>query len=143
MIVFDLRCSKGHIFEDWFYNSDDLAEKIEEGLVRCPYCGDTKVKKILSPVRVAKNNRPKELPDPPQKVAMNLMLKALNDFVEKHFEDVGDQFAVEALKIHYGVAEPRNIRGNATPEEEEVLKEEGVEFYKIPKPDPTHRVSLN
>ena len=38
----------------------------------------------------------------------------------------------EALKIHYGATEPRNIRGVSTPAEEEILKEEGIEFFKIP-----------
>jgi hypothetical protein len=38
----------------------------------------------------------------------------------------------EALKIHYGEVEKRNIKGTATTEEEVILKEEGVQFFKIP-----------
>jgi hypothetical protein len=38
------------------------------------------------------------------------------------------------LKMHYGVAEQRNIRGTSSPEEEKTLKEEGIEFIKIPIP---------
>jgi len=38
------------------------------------------------------------------------------------------------LKIHYGEEEKRNIKGTSTPEEEETLKEEGVQFIKIPLP---------
>jgi hypothetical protein len=52
--------------------------------------------------------------------------------VDKHFEDVGAKFAQEALKINQGEAEKRNIRGTATTEEEVILKEEGVQFFKVP-----------
>jgi hypothetical protein len=45
---------------------------------------------------------------------------------------VGHDFTREALKMHYGVADRRNIRGSATPEEEKVLSEEKIEFFKIP-----------
>ena len=56
------------------------------------------------------------------------------EFVEKNFDNVGADFAKEALKIHYGAAEPRNIRGVSTQEEERVLKEEGIAVMKIPVP---------
>jgi len=54
--------------------------------------------------------------------------------VQNNFEDMGHKFAAEALKIHYGVAERRNIKGSATAEEEETLKDEGIEFFKVPLP---------
>ena len=56
------------------------------------------------------------------------------DYVEKNFDDVGCDFAKEALKIHYGAVEPRNIRGISTKEEEKTLKDEGIQFFKIPIP---------
>ena len=58
------------------------------------------------------------------------------DFVENNFDDVGCEFAKEALKIHYGAADPRNIRGISTKQEEKILKDEGVQFFKIPMPIP-------
>jgi hypothetical protein len=58
----------------------------------------------------------------------------ITDFIEKNFDNVGCQFAKEALKMHYGVTEQRNIRGTSSPEEEKTLKEEGIEFIKIPIP---------
>jgi len=45
---------------------------------------------------------------------------------------VGAKFAQEALKIHHGEIEKKNIRGTATIEEEVILKEEGVLFLKVP-----------
>jgi hypothetical protein len=60
--------------------------------------------------------------------------KKIVEYVEKNFDDVGCEFTKEALKIHYGASEPRNIRGVSTDEEEKTLKEEGIEFFKVPIP---------
>jgi len=62
------------------------------------------------------------------------MLEMINDFVTKNFDDVGSRFAEVALKIHRGEEQRRNIRGVTTDKEEETLREEGVEFMKIPVP---------
>jgi hypothetical protein len=67
---------------------------------------------------------------------LRLVGKEIVDYVEKNFDDVGCDFAKEALKIHYGVEEPRNIRGVSTKEEEKMLKKEGIDFVKIPMPAP-------
>jgi hypothetical protein len=56
------------------------------------------------------------------------------DYVQKNFDNVGADFAEEALKMHYGVSEPRSIRGVSTPKEEETLKSEGINFFKFPVP---------
>jgi len=56
----------------------------------------------------------------------------VHEYLDKHFDDVGAEFYKEALKIHYGETEKRNIKGTATTEEEVILKEEGVPFLKIP-----------
>ncbi len=56
------------------------------------------------------------------------------EYVKNNSEDVGARFAAEALKIHYGAAEKRSIRGSATADEEKTLKDEGVDFVKVPFP---------
>ena len=58
--------------------------------------------------------------------------KKIADFVENNFEDVACKFTTEALKMHYGVSELRNIRGTSTEKEEKILKDEGINFFKIP-----------
>jgi hypothetical protein len=55
------------------------------------------------------------------------------NYINREFEDLGSDFAKEALKIHYGVSKERNIRGSATESEENLLKQEGVQFFKIPR----------
>jgi hypothetical protein len=50
-------------------------------------------------------------------------------------EDVGQNFAEEARKMHYGESEERNIRGQASIEETQDLLEEGIEVMPLPVPD--------
>lgn len=50
-------------------------------------------------------------------------------------EDVGSDFSEEARKMHYGEAEHRNIRGQATPEETQALLEEGIQVMPLPLPE--------
>ena len=49
-------------------------------------------------------------------------------------EDVGQNFAEEARKMHYGESEERNIRGQASMEETQELLEEGIEVMPLPIP---------
>jgi hypothetical protein len=67
-----------------------------------------------------------------EKNAAYQTLQKIYDYIDKNFEDVGLNFAREALKIHYGEVEQRNIKGMALPNEEKLLKDEGVPFSKIP-----------
>lgn len=127
MIAFDLFCSNGHKFECWFKDSASFEEQKSAGVINCPVCNDDQVEKAFSPFAIGKNGgKKREEIDPSQ------ALQLVNDYIEKHFEDVGADFYKEALKIHYGETEKRNIKGTATTEEEVILKEEGVQFIKIP-----------
>ena len=49
-------------------------------------------------------------------------------------EDVGDKFANHARAMHYGDAEPRSIRGQATQREAVELIEEGIDVMALPMP---------
>jgi hypothetical protein len=66
-----------------------------------------------------------------QKKAM-AALKALSEKMRENADYVGDKFAEEARKIHFGETDPRGIYGEATPEEARSLAEDGVEFMPIP-----------
>ena len=133
MIAIDIQCSQGHMFEGWFDNLDAFEEQKKKKFIACPYCDDTSVTRILSPVTVKKSRSEGKLPIPAN-IDYQRLAKEVVDYINDNFEDVGSRFAVEALKIHYGVTEKKNIRGSATEEEEKTLKEEGVEFFKVPLP---------
>jgi hypothetical protein len=132
MIVFDLECHQGHIFEGWFDSSESFEDQNSKGLVACPYCDDTLVRRVISPVAVRKSSP--EAHTDSQSIDYQRLAREVVEYLHKNFDDVGPKFAAEALKIHYGVAEKRNIRGSATTEEENTLKEEGIEFFKVPLP---------
>lgn len=132
MIVFDMACSQGHIFEGWFDSPESFEKQNSKNLVSCPYCDDTDIRRVLSPVAVKKSGT--ETQAVPSPIDYRKLAKEVINYINKNSEDVGPKFAAEALKIHYGVAEKRSIRGTATLDEEKTLKEEGVDFFKFPLP---------
>jgi hypothetical protein len=51
-----------------------------------------------------------------------------------HTEDVGERFAEEARRIHYGEAPQRGIRGQVNPQQRDELLDEGIEIFALPLP---------
>lgn len=130
MIAYDLTCTNGHTFEGWFADNASFEDQKSRELIACPYCGDTRVERIPSTFAIGNRKKPHETsPDIPPQLAFMVHMRS---YIEKNFEDVGAKFADEAVKIHYGQAEKRNIRGTTTDQEEQELKEEGVSFIKMP-----------
>jgi hypothetical protein len=132
MIVFDLECSSGHRFEGWFDSLESFEAQNRNNLVRCPACDDSDIKRVMSPVAVKKSSTASQ--STPGSIDYRRLAREVVEYIQHNFEDVGHRFPSEALKMHYGVAERRSIRGSATEEEEKTLKEEGIEFFKIPMP---------
>ena len=134
MIIYDLKCRDGHKFEGWFKDRGSFEEQRNRKLIACPVCGNTEASLIPSTMAImGRDNRsdqakPKTGPNP-QKA-----LREFHEYIQKNFDDVGDQFAEVALKIHHGEEDRRNIRGTTTENEEEILREEGVQFVKLPLP---------
>lgn len=132
MIAYDLKCKRDHVFEAWFRDSAAYDAQRASRKVTCPVCGSAKVDKALMTPNVAVR---KGAVDEQQAMAEGVRrLRALRRHVERHFDNVGDRFAEEARKIHYGESETRNIFGRATDQEASQLREEGVEFGEIPWP---------
>jgi len=134
MIAYDLQCADGHCFEGWFEDAQAYEDQKAKGLISCPVCNVASVTRIPSTFAIKSSQSVKEVSD--QQADLVAIGQKIVEFVENNFEDVGCDFAKEALKIHYGAAEPRNIRGISTKEEEETLQNEGVQFFKFPKPEP-------
>jgi hypothetical protein len=132
MIAFDMECSQGHVFEGWFDSLKSFEEQNAKKLVKCPYCDDANIRKIISQVAVKRADS--EVQKAPEAIDYQRLAKEVIDYIHKNSDDVGTRFAAEALKMHYGVTEKRNIRGSATYDEEKTLKEEGVQFFKLPLP---------
>lgn len=131
MIAYDLICSKGHKFECWFKDSASFEKQQSSGIINCPVCNDGHVVKTFSRFAIKKNGEKKKEEDKVE-ADPRQVLRLIQDYVDKNFEDVGLNFTKEALKIHYGESKKRNIKGTATPDQETLLKQEGIQFFKIP-----------
>ena len=160
MIKYQLICDKSHEFEGWFGDSAAFESQQESGLLTCPVCGSADVRRALMAPNLASpktrktdlaEQQPSAQPEPqpqpqaPQQASAALPpaaarkmqelmseIRALQTKIRQECRDVGNDFAEEARKIHYGEVEPEGIYGQATAEEREALDEEGIEIMDMP-----------
>ena len=134
MISYSLHCTEGHDFEAWFRNAGDYDGQSQRGLVTCPTCGSAKVSKALMAPAVSTGKRREKLAlaAGAEQAKMIAQLQDLARKVRSSAENVGDKFAEEARKIHFGETEARGIYGEATLEEAKSLAEDGVGFLPLP-----------
>ena len=160
MIKYQLICDKSHEFEGWFGDSTAFESQQESGFLTCPVCGSADVRRALMAPNLASpktrktelaEQQPSAQPEPqpqpqaPQQASAALPpaaarkmqelmseMRALQTRIREECRDVGNDFAEEARKIHYGEVEPEGIYGQATAEEREALDEEGIEIMDMP-----------
>jgi hypothetical protein len=138
MIVFDLTCTHGHRFEGWFASADDFERQSKAVLVRCPVCDDASVVRLPSAkVHVGRATvdtpRAAEEPDAETTIAglPEELVRKLREIV-RNTENVGTRFSEEARKIHYEEVPRRPIRGQASRDDADALRDEGIEFTPLP-----------
>jgi len=146
MIIYDLSCDNKHHFEGWFRSPEDFDTQIERHLVRCPQCDSANVRRIPSAVAIGGHHEPAAEAEKTSGAVARAGTTALmpastqvaavyRQFVQaiiSDSEDVGTSFADEARKIHYNEAPERSIRGQATPDECEALRDEGIDILHLP-----------
>jgi len=131
MIVYDLICGQQHRFEGWFNSPEDYTRQRDQAVIRCPICDDVAIERQLS-AQIATTGSPGE-----QRKEVSVAggdaeaLKLIRRLIAQT-ENVGRAFPEEARKIHYDEAPKRGIRGQATPEEAEALRDEGIDFMSLP-----------
>lgn len=138
MIVYDLGCENNHRFEGWFTSNGDFERQLNGQLLSCPICGNRKIVRLPHApyVNTGAREATGKAPDAPQQYA-NLGTEALSKLIHyiiETTEDVGPAFPEEARKIHYGETPERRIRGTASREEIQALKEEDIEVAALPIP---------
>lgn len=137
MKVLNLRCAHEHRFEGWFGSDDDFQTQSERGLVECPMCGDKTVSRLPSAPRlnVSHLRQPaiERTPEDTETQRQSNWMRAVRHLME-NTEDVGERFPEEARRIHYGEAQGRGIRGKASPEDADALREEGIEVMSVAVP---------
>lgn len=136
MLVLNLGCEQGHRFEGWFGSGDDFESQQGRGLVTCPVCASSQVQRLPSAPRLNVSKPREPAPAAPAAAAADLQQTALQlvrQMLAKT-EDVGERFAEEARRIHYGEAKERGIRGRASRDDALALAEEGIEIIALPEP---------
>ena len=128
MILFTLRCAQSHEFEAWFRDGDGFEAQQKAGEIACPECGDSSVEKAVMAPRLTRSRQVPALSPAQFRAALIEMRRQ----VETNCDYVGEKFAEEARKIHYGETDPHGIYGEATAEESKELNEEGISFGRIP-----------
>ncbi|RLQ88575.1 DUF1178 family protein [Notoacmeibacter ruber] len=144
MIHYALRCIDGHDFDGWFRSSDDFDSQNSKGFVSCPFCHSTSVTKSLMAPAVKATKKSQALaaaspepqsvglvPDSPQAEMMRKMAEMVRE-MKSGATNVGENFAEEARRIHFGEAEERKIYGSAKSEDVKSLLEDGVPVLPIP-----------
>ena len=130
MIVFNLNCSDcAYSFEGWFENTKDYNKQIRKGLLTCPSCNSTQIKKGLMAPNVSKKSNSK-ISKKNKSIASNV--KKLKKIIEKEFDYVGDKFTEEAKKIKYGEAKERAIYGEASIDQTNELIDEDIDVLPLP-----------
>jgi hypothetical protein len=135
MIIFDLACSQDHPFEGWFQSAAAYEQQLEDGMISCPHCGSADVRRLPSAVHVGKAApapAPAAEAAPVSESDVLAAYQKLMSFIIANSEDVGSDFAEEARKIHYMEAPARSIRGEASTEEYEMLRDDGIEVLMLP-----------
>jgi hypothetical protein len=133
MIVYDLICAHHHRFEGWFESAGEYTRQRERSEIRCPICDDAAIERRPSAnVRVAHGAAPAEARKQVEVVGGDGEALKLVRRLIAQTENVGRAFPEEARKIHYDEAPKRGIRGQATPEEAEELRDEGIDFLSLP-----------
>lgn len=143
MIVFDLCCGAGdHRFEAWFQSSEGFADQQVRGLIACPICGDSEVRKAVMAPRVGtKSNRgavpaappsPTGAKDDMAEISPELVRKVMAGIAAKQAEMlpqsrwVGRDFADAARAMHEGRAADNLIHGQTSPDEAQALRDDGI-----------------
>jgi hypothetical protein len=129
MILFTLRCTHGHEFDGWFRDGDGFETQQKAGEIACPDCGDTSVEKAVMAPRLGRSRETSPAISPAQ---FRAALVEMRRQIETNCDYVGNRFAEEARRIHYGEIDPHGIYGEASEAESRELTDEGISFGRIP-----------
>jgi hypothetical protein len=141
MIVFDLKCTTGHVFEAWFASSDAFQDQKARSLLSCPMCGASDIDKaVMAPnVPTKGNQRPEagmnmvsDAPAAPAEMkAMMTKIAAVQAEIIKNSQWVGRDFAQKARAMDAGVMDHALIHGQTSADEARELLEDGISVMPL------------
>ncbi len=144
MIKYTLRCDEcSHNFEGWFPGSKDYDKQKKAGHLLCPFCDSHHVDKAIMSPNIGKKSTQKKTVASTNSIdysSKDIMmagqaksvLRKINKYVEKNFENVGKKFYKEVKKSQAG---KRDEKFYGPPSDEEVNKmlDEGIDLFHVPK----------
>ncbi len=128
MIIYDICCELEHRFEGWFNDPKDFGNQLRMGMLTCPVCGSEEIRRVPTASHLASHHgeTAEVKATEEERAQARELLQQITEYVDRHFEDVGTEFADEARRIHYGEVDDRDIRGLASSDQIRDLKEEGI-----------------
>ncbi|MEN9755734.1 MAG: hypothetical protein RLZ07_2116 [Pseudomonadota bacterium] len=144
MIKYQLHCDDGHDFEGWFPSSDAFEKQKKRGFVACAICGTNKVDRAIMAPAVTRTDKPPAVVPTEfmNDVSSSLIsdeerelrrrLAELRAEMIKDAKDVGEDFAEEARKIHFGESDVKQIYGRTTLADARELLDEGIGVLPLP-----------
>lgn len=134
MIKYQLNCKKcGNIFDSWFASSKEFEKLKKMNLISCSICNSSKIEKSIMSPKILSSLKFKEEKPSNKFNEVKSKIKEFQNYIEKNFDYVGENFTHEARSIHYGEKKSKKgIYGKASSKDIKELKEEGIETSQIP-----------
>jgi hypothetical protein len=144
MIKYSLNCGDcTNTFEGWFPDSKDFSKQKKTGQLLCPFCDSGNVDKAIMAPNIQKKQTQKKTVSSTNSVDYSskdimmagqakAVLRKINKYVEKNFENVGKKFYKEVKKSQEGKRDEK-FYGTPTDEEVNKLLDEGVDLFHVPK----------
>ena len=133
MIKYRLKCKKCQkIFDSWFATSKEYEKLKINNFLNCHFCNSKNIEKTLMAPNVLSQKKNNKNIIKKDNVIKRKILEFQN-FIEKNFENVGDDFVYKARSIHYDNKNyKKGIYGNASEKQIKELKDEGIETNIFP-----------
>ncbi len=135
MIKYRLICKNCELsFDSWFASSSQYEKLKRRNFLTCHNCNSKKVEKtLMAPKLINHSSKQTSRQKNLNFQQINKKLKEYKKFIEKNFDNVGDNFAYEARTIHYDKKKKKKgIYGTASHHEIKELREEGIDAELIP-----------
>ncbi|MEM7072424.1 MAG: DUF1178 family protein [Pseudomonadota bacterium] len=134
MISANLSCAEGHQFDGWFKDNATLDAQLKAHKIICPICADTTISRRpnMPNIARAKGEQPPRAQNQQTSQQLQAYFRAKRAQIREHFDNVGDEFAKQAIQMHQGKVETRPIYGTADRQGVATMKELNVQFAPIP-----------
>ena len=133
MIKYRLKCKKCQkTFDSWFSTSKEYEKLKKKNFLNCHFCNSKNVVKTLMAPNILSQKKQNENFIKKDDTIQKKILE-FQKFIEKNFENVGDDFVYKARSLHYDNKKNEiGIYGKASKKQIKELQDEGIETHIFP-----------